>query len=343
MKKKVVILSYYSGTVSRGVETIVTEIQARLKDKIDLTVYSAASVGLKPRLPPAGRPTILNYLYLDPTSLSVCRFTKMVLKKLEADPPDILLPLNNGWMSLYAKLFCRQRPTKLTLAGFSGIGWDDKVNLWLKPDVFICLTRFHASWAKSVNPKANLKTIAVGVNTARFTRQGKKFHHGLKPPVILTVAGPQKTKRAGLAIKAVAQAKNASLLLVGSQRPETITLGQKLLGNRFKNIAVGYRDLPPVYRSCQAYTLPALPVEAYGISILEALASGLPVVVTDDPIRAELVGRAGYLVDPTNLNLYASALKKALSRQPPVSPRTQALKFSWDGLAQKYLKLWQVL
>ena len=92
MKKKVVILSYYSGTVSRGVETIVTEIQARLKDKIDLTVYSAASVGLKPRLPPAGRPTILNYLYLDPTSLSVCRFTKMVLKKLEADPPDVLLP-----------------------------------------------------------------------------------------------------------------------------------------------------------------------------------------------------------------------------------------------------------
>src|SRR3989344_5077148 len=95
---KVAILSFYSGLVSRGVETFVTELSTQVKDKVDLKVYSAS------KLPGPGNK--LSYLFLDPPSLAIKRFTQRVLARLEAKPPEIIMALNNGWMSLLAKQFC---------------------------------------------------------------------------------------------------------------------------------------------------------------------------------------------------------------------------------------------
>ncbi len=330
---KAVILSFYNSLVSRGVETFVTELSQRIKDKVDLKIYHGD------KLPQAGNK--LHYFFLDPPSLAIRKFTLDVLNQLETDPPDIILALNNGWMSLLAKKFCQKHKSKLVLAGFSGIGWDDKVNLWLKPDCFIACTRYQGEWAKKISPKVRVETINIGVNTERFKPEGKKFNHGLKPPVVLVVAGPEPTKRVELAIKAVSQI-DASLLLVGRQTKAVNRLAEKTLGQRYKNIEVGYSQLDSVYRSVNAYTLPSVPSEAYGISILEALASDIPVVVNDDPIRRELVGRAGILIDPTDLTKYWYALKEALG-QSQKGYRAQALKFSWDKIAQKYLELWSNL
>lgn len=331
---KIAILSFYSGLVSRGVETFVTELSARVKDKVDLRIYHGD------KLPAAGNKR--HYLFLDPPSLMIRRFAFKTLKELAADPPDLILALNNGWMSLSAKQFCREHRTKLILAGFSGIGWDDKVNLWLKPDCFVACTKYQADWAKKINPRCRVATINIGVNTNRFKPEGSKFDHNLKPPVVLVVAGPEKSKRVDLAIKASGQSGN-SLLVVGRQ-PEAINnLGRKLLNWRYKNISLGYDRLDSVYRSADLYTLPSSRSEAYGISILEALASGLPVVVNDDPIRRELVGRAGILTDPDNLAVYSLALKQALASADPAASRSQAEKFSWEKISRQHLNLWSTL
>ncbi len=312
-----------------------TELSSGGKDKVDLTVYHAD------KLPGPG--SKLSYLFLDPPSLAIRRFTREVLSKLETNPPDIIMALNNGWMSLLTKAFCRRHKTKLVLAGFSGIGWDDKVNLFLNPDCFVACTRFQADWAKGINSKAKIKTINIGVNTDRFKPEGDKFNHGLKPPVVLVVAGPQATKRVHLAIEAVSRLPQASLLVVGEQPQAIKSLGEKFLGKRFKNIRIEYSKLDSVYRSAQAYTLPSVSSEAYGISILEAMASGLPVVVNNDPIRRELVGEAGTLVDPTNLPAYVSALDQALKATDTNTYRQQALKFSWESISRQYLDLWSSL
>ena len=331
---KVAILSFYSGLVSRGVETFVRELFNRVKDRAELKIYQAD------KMPVAGNK--LAYLFLDSPSLAIRQFTREILAKLALDPPDIIMALNNGWMSLLAKQFCRRHKTKLVLAGFSGIGWDDKVNLWFKPDCFVACSHWQEQWAKQINPHVRIETINIGVNTDRFRPQGEKYNHGLKPPVVLVVAGPQSWKRVDLAIKAVAGLGQASLLVVGEQGPKVKLLGERLLGKRFKNIQVDYQQLDAVYRSAAFYTLPSGSSEAYGISILEALASGLPVVVNDDPIRRELVGRVGILTDPTDLPQYILALRQALS-QPKIDYRQQALKFSWDKISQQYINLWSSL
>ncbi|MFC1626922.1 glycosyltransferase family 4 protein [Patescibacteria group bacterium] len=338
---KIAILSFYQNHVSRGVETFVHELKNNVdKKNLKLRVYAPNKI---PTTPKPQKPNLLTYLFLDKHSLSIKKFTKKTLDQLEQDPPDILMPLNNGWMSWLSKKFCQKHSIKLVLPGFAGISWEDKLNLKLNPDAFVAVTKTRANWARTINPQANIKIINIGVNIDRFKPQGKKYPHHLKPPVVLCIAGPQKYKRIDLAIKAVKQLKDTSLLLVGQQSKETLSLGAKLLGKRFKHIKVNYQDLDPVYRSANAFTLPSESIEAYGIVILEALASNLPVVVNNDPVRKELVGNTGLLINPQNQAEYVSALKTALTKDFDNQPRQQALKFSWEKITKQYQQLWQSL
>lgn len=328
-KIKVAILSYYSGSVNRGVETFVAELRSRARPGFKIVVYHEKSKRI-----------VMPGKLLNP--LAIAWFTLKTLFRLAADPPDILMPLNNNWMSLFSKIFCLLSKTKLILAGFAGIGRIDKLNLWLNPARFICCTQAQARWAKKTCFWTKLTVIPIGVDTDRFKPEGKKLSLGLKHPIVLCVAGPEPYKRVDLAIKAVAQI-SASLLVVGHQSESTNQLGRKLLGRRYQNLQIDYQNLDSVYRSVDLFTLPSESTEAYGITILEAMASGLPVVVNNDPIRQELVGPAGTLVDPTDLKLYIQAVSQNLQSKNKAIFRQQALKFSWDSLTDQYQKLWQSL
>jgi glycosyltransferase involved in cell wall biosynthesis len=120
-------------------------------------------------------------------------------------------------------------------------------------------------------------------------------------------------------------------------------IGKELLGERFLIKSFKYNEMPKVYASCDLFSFPTWKVESFGIVMVEAMASGLPVVASDDPIRREIVGNAGILVDPTNIDEYALALKKALDTDWGDRPQKQAEKFSWDDIAKKYDELFQNL
>ena len=110
------------------------------------------------------------------------------------------------------------------------------------------------------------------------------------------------------------------------------------------------KDVPDVMRSLDIF---ALPSRAEGISntILEAMASGLPVVATDVGGNGELVetGRTGLLVPAEEPATMAEALmcyasNAALQNSHGLAGRLRAEQnFSLDGMVARYTELYERL
>lgn len=242
-----------------------------------------------------------------------------------ASDTSIVISTNGRLDAILAKIWCLWHRAKLIIPGQSGFGWDDKLNLWLFPSVFVALTNYQKQWAHRVNPFARVEVISNGVDLNKFNPNVKPIKINKFKPVVLCV-GAVKTskvgeisKRQGLFINAAAKA-GVSTLLVG----------------KGGDLELEHRNMPSVYTACNIFTYPTSDKESFGIVMLEAMASGLPVVATDDPIRREIVGDAGLFVDPTNIDEYAKKLDLALSMNWGDKPRKQAEKFSWDKIAKQY-------
>lgn len=350
---KIAFLSFFSGIVQRGVETLVDELSHRLVKKHELVVFQAGGqktngytiehISTRWEADILQEPLgIKRRLFLDNTSLAICEFTKKALPILKKNKFDVVVPWNNGWQTFFCKF---SNVGKVVVVGQSGLGWDDRVNLWLFPDVFVGFTDYQCNWAKKVNPFIKVVKISNGIDQNKFTPKGSKISFDLSPPIILTVAALVPMKRLDLAIRAVAMLDKGSLLLVGRGELKNYLqeLGDKLLPGRFKMLEATREDIPKVYRSADLFTYPTSSWESFGIAMLEAMATNLPVVANDDPIRREIVGDGGILINPTDTEKYADALGKALQTTWGNKPRKQAEKFSWDIIAKKYEDLFEGL
>ncbi|MEK7521775.1 MAG: glycosyltransferase family 4 protein [Patescibacteria group bacterium] len=337
---KIAFLSFYSGEVYRGVETFVHELSNRLaKLGHHVTVYQNGKPLNGSMYEVFSTLVVWNY-----PKTPIRSFTKKVLSEISKDT-DVIIPTNGGWQVLLSRWWAFKNNKKMVIPGQAGPGSDERFNLYMFPDVFIGLTDFQCKWAKNINPFVKVKKIPNGVDLSRFTKVGKAPKINLSRPIVLCVAALVPVKRLGLAIYAVSRMKKGSLLLVGRGEQEQIlkSLGKELLPNRFQILSFPHTQMPQVYKAADIFTFPTSKWESFGIAIVEAMASGLPVVVTDDPIRREVVGNAGLFVDPKNAVEYARSLEKTLKKGWGNAPREQAEKFSWDEIAKEYDKLFNTL
>ena len=210
-------------------------------------------------------------------------------------------------------------------------------------------------------PAAKVTAIHNGVDLSRFGRAGKlESRMRLSLPADASIVGtvgrldPVKDQ-AGL-IQAFAQVRAqhpAALLVVAGDGPcraelERVAagLGQsdqvRLLGNR--------DDIPTVMSALDVFVLPSI-AEGISNTILEAMATGLPVVATRVGGNPELVeeGVGGALVPRSDPDALAAAIAAytgdaELRRRHGQASRQRAIgHFSLERMAQAYANLYTAL
>ena len=97
-------------------------------------------------------------------------------------------------------------------------------------------------------------------------------------------------------------------------------------------------ELAGLMSGCDAFCLPSL-WEGFGLTALEAMACGAPVVVSDRGALPEVVGDAGVVVEPTAEGI-AAGLRLAIgNRELADAGRARAQAFTWTRTADAVLRV----
>ncbi|CAG0960016.1 partial Alpha-D-kanosaminyltransferase, partial [Gammaproteobacteria bacterium] len=104
-------------------------------------------------------------------------------------------------------------------------------------------------------------------------------------------------------------------------------------------------EKPSLYRLAEISVFPSR-YEGFGLPVLEAMASGTPVIANQIPVIEEIVGDAAYLVENGNARKMAGALLALLgdpSLRETISSRglARATHFSWRKTARETLTVYE--
>lgn len=247
-----------------------------------------------------------------------------------------IMPLSQGWrQGLKARLgFFRRRVLRRTpvIFAISGFTRDRLIELGA--------------------PASRVQVLPGGVSPEWF-QEGRPT----LPPTLLTVARLDRNKGHDMVIRALPELPEVRYVIVGPGPegwPRLRSLAHQLgVGER-----VEYRgrvcdeQLRELYRQAAVLVMPSREVsdnvEGFGLTFLEAAASGLPAVGGDSGgIRDAVIHeRTGLLVDPHSSQAVGQALRRLLdhpqwARQLGEQARQRARDFTWKELAERMVAAWE--
>jgi alpha-1,3-rhamnosyl/mannosyltransferase len=175
---------------------------------------------------------------------------------------------------------------------------------------------------------------------------------GVAPPYFLFVGNPLPHKNVAGLLDAFAGLEPALGRLVLAGIPATARgcldglCASRGLGDRVRVLApVSATTLAHLYQNACAVVCPSL-WEGFGLAALEAMACGAPVLAANRGGLPEVVGDAGLLVDPTNIDalregMYTLAVQEPLRAALRARGLARARAFSWRHVAEATVAVYQ--
>ncbi len=203
-------------------------------------------------------------------------------------------------------------------------------------------------------PASKVTSIPLGFNPKDFRPATKDEVSPRKEPYFYFVGRIEYRKNIKRILEAFAEFKQSTGL------PHKLLLAGKP-ANGYEEIQETYRNLGPAkndveflgyisqedatryLRHCHAFVFPTL-FEGFGLPVLEAFASGVPVITSTTSSLPEVAGDAACLVDPWNPVAIADAMTKLATddnlRSLLVEKGIKRQKeFTWERTAQETLDL----
>lgn len=183
----------------------------------------------------------------------------------------------------------------------------------------------------------------------------KKYN--LPPEYVLYLGGYDVRKNVETLIKAFTYVKTGydiPLVLAGrlpeKPSPRFIDVKQAIgamrMGDTVQVIGgVDEADKPSIYRLAKTFVFPSR-YEGFGLPVLEAMACGKPVVTSNTSSLPEIVGNAGFTVDPDDARHMAGSILATLNEEPLAKQLSQraierASKLTWERTAAETLGVYE--
>lgn len=153
-------------------------------------------------------------------------------------------------------------------------------------------------------------------------------------------------------VQAVAPLAGLRLLLVGrageGARPVLEAVAEARMQDRFAHLeGVQHDDLVALIGSARVFAVPSL-YEGFGLTVLEAMACGTPVVCSRASSLPEVAGDAARLCDATSVEALCDALRRVtedseLARSLAARGLARAQELTWDASAARLRKLYHAV
>ena len=289
-------------------------------------------------------------------------FSRKLLKQHRYDISFAFAGVPAGAISYVLKLFGKI-PYLVSLQGPDVPGFEARYNylypflrpilrvIWRKALIVTAISKEHQRLAHETLPDLPIPIVYNGVETKEFY----PVERGASEINLLCVGRLIERKGQHHLLQAFARlykdnlGQTIRLTLAGTGDAETDL--KRLASDLGIAEAVHFagfvtrEQMPEMYRNADIFVLPSQN-EGMSIALLEALSTGLPVIVTNTGGTEELVreGENGLIVQWADVDQLASALRTLVSdevvrRQMGEVSRRIALSFSWAEITKHYLEL----
>ena len=218
--------------------------------------------------------------------------------------------------------------------------------------------------AAAVNTNKNIpiKTVHNGIDIKRFvdaTPKNREFL-GLKKDDFVVLFSGRLTPEKGIleliqAVKNINNIRNLKLVIVGASfygKDTHVSPFLEKLQNESEDIKdkvvftgfINYQEMPSILKTADIAVVPSLWEEPFGLTVLEAMASGLPLIATRCGGIPEICQDVALLIERENLrdNLVDAISYLYMNPQIAKTMKEKAQKRSWDfdkeGFSKNYIQ-----